>query len=325
MTVESSVREPQEWLFSSAEWLANNQWIITKPIKIILVMVGAFLLRYVLRRMIDKLTANSGAGRVPVLLRPLKERAPEAIKAAAGPLLSERRAQRARTIGSILKSITSILVFGIAFLMILETLTIDITPIIASAGVLGVAIGFGAQNLIKDFLSGIFMMLEDQYGVGDVVDLGPATGTIETVGLRVTTLRDVNGTVWYVRNGEVLRVGNSSQGFAVAVVDFPLAHTVDVAQATELMAEVVTTAASQTPLLEDVLEPPEVLGVEKVTSDTVTLRMTVKVRPGRQWAVQRALRAKIMAAYDEAGVEPPYPNGRPNGPELPPAPAGSKT
>ncbi|MCK2241210.1 MULTISPECIES: mechanosensitive ion channel family protein [unclassified Crossiella] len=325
MTAQLSAREPQEWLFSSAEWLANNQWIITKPIKIILVMVGAFLLRYLLRRMIDKLTTNSSAGRVPVLLRPLKERAPEAIKAAAGPLLSERRAQRAKTIGSILKSITSILVFGIAFLMILETLTIDITPIIASAGVLGVAIGFGAQNLIKDFLSGIFMMLEDQYGVGDVVDLGPATGTIETVGLRVTTLRDVNGTVWYVRNGEVLRVGNSSQGFAVAVVDFPVAHNVDAARATELMAEVVTDAATRTPLLEDVLEPPEVLGVEKVTADTVTLRMTVKVRPGRQWAVQRALRAKIMAAYDEAGIEPPYPNGRPNGPEAPPAPEKPKS
>ncbi|MBB4676246.1 mechanosensitive ion channel family protein [Crossiella cryophila] len=325
MTAQPSVRESQEWLLSSAEWLANNPWIITKPIKIILIMVGAFLLRYLLRRMIDKLTSNSGAGRVPVLLRPLKERAPEAIKAAAGPLLSERRAQRAKTIGSLLKSITSLLVFGIAFLMILETLTIDITPIIASAGVLGVAIGFGAQNLIKDFLSGIFMMLEDQYGVGDVVDLGPATGTIETVGLRVTTLRDVNGTVWYVRNGEVLRVGNSSQGFAVAVVDFPVAHNVDAARATELMAEVVTDAATRTPLLEDVLEPPEVLGVEKVTADTVTLRMTVKVRPGRQWAVQRALRAKIMAAYDEAGIEPPYPNGRPNGPEAPPAPEKPKT
>ncbi|MBP2474236.1 small conductance mechanosensitive channel [Crossiella equi] len=320
-----STQEPQEFLLSSAKWLADNPWVITKPIKIILVMVGAFLLRYLLRRMIDKLTANSGAGRVPVLLRPLKERAPEALRAAGGPLLSERRVQRAKTIGSLLKSITSMLVFGIAFLMILETLTIDITPIIASAGVLGVAIGFGAQNLIKDFLSGIFMMLEDQYGVGDVVDLGPATGTIETVGLRVTTLRDVNGTVWYVRNGEVLRVGNSSQGFAVAVVDFPISHNADVARATEIMAEVIGEAAAEAPLVEDVLEPPEVLGVEKVTSDTVTLRMTVKVRPGRQWAVQRTLRAKIMAAYDENGIEPPYPNGRPNGPEVPPAPPVTKS
>ena len=122
--------------------------------------------------------------------------------------------------------------------MVLGEFGVDLAPILASAGIVGVAIGFGAQNLVKDFLSGMFMMLEDQYGVGDIVDLGQASGTVEAVGLRITTLRDVNGTVWYVRNGEILRVGNKSQGFAVAVVDVPVAHGTDVAEASEAAARV---------------------------------------------------------------------------------------
>ena len=130
---------------------------------------------------------------------------------------------------------------------------------------------------------------------GDVVDVGEASGTVEAVGLRITTLRDINGTVWYVRNGEVLRVGNSSQGFAVAVVDVPLSYSADVEKAIALMAEKATA----------LLEPPEMLGVETVTPEGIKLRMTVKVRPGKQWAVQRALRANLLAALDEAGFEPP--------------------
>jgi small-conductance mechanosensitive channel len=128
---------------------------------------------------------------------------------------------------------------------------------------------------------------------------------VEAVGLRVTTLRDVNGTVWYVRNGEILRVGNSSQGFAVAVVDIPVAHGTDAAQATEILDRVVREATAAEPMSDDVLEPPEILGVEKVTNEGITMRATVKVRPGRQWATQRALRAKVMAAFEEAGFQPP--------------------
>ncbi|MFD1047259.1 mechanosensitive ion channel family protein, partial [Kibdelosporangium lantanae] len=240
-------------------------------------------------------------GKTPRLLRPLKERAPQTM----GALVSERRQQRAQTIASVMKSITTFAVFGLAAMLILGEIGIELGPIIASAGIVGVAIGFGAQNLVKDFLSGVFMMLEDQYGVGDIVDLGPATGTIESVGLRVTTLRDVNGTVWYVRNGEINRVGNSSQGFAVAVVDTPLAYSVDIEAATQVLGRAATEASTTEPLSDDVLEPPEVLGVDKVTPENITVRLTVKVRAGRQWAVQRALRARIMIALEEAGIEPP--------------------
>ena len=220
-------------------------------------------------------------------------------------MVPARRRQRAKTIGSVLKSLATFVIYGLAFILVLGELGIDLGPIIASAGIIGVAIGFGAQNLVKDFLSGIFMMVEDQYGVGDVVDIGSAVGTVEAVGLRITTLRDLKGTVWYVRNGEVLRVGNSSQGFAVAVVDVPLGYTADVERATTVLAKAASEAAESETLRENVLEPPEMLGVESVTPEGIELRLTVKVRPGKQWAVQRALRAQLLAALETAGFEPP--------------------
>lgn len=222
-----------------------------------------------------------------------------------GSAVIERRRQRAQTIGSVLKSTSTFLIYGLAFILVLGELGINLGPIIASAGIIGVAIGFGAQNLVKDFLSGIFMMVEDQYGVGDVVDIGEATGTVEAVGLRITTLRDVKGTVWYVRNGEVLRVGNSSQGFAIALVDVPLGYSADVERASTVLMAAASTATSSELLRENVLEPPEMLGVESVTPEGIQLRLTVKVRPGKQWAVQRALRGQLLAALEEAGFEPP--------------------
>ncbi|MEV0678030.1 mechanosensitive ion channel domain-containing protein [Actinosynnema sp. NPDC050436] len=279
-------------------WVANGPKIAEGALRIALTVLIAVVLRFLLRRLIDRLTRSSSEERKPKLLRPLRERAPQAL----GVLVSERREQRAKTIGSVLKSVTTIVVFGIAFIQVLTELGMDPAPILTSAGILGVAVGFGAQNLVKDFLSGMFMMLEDQYGVGDVVDLGPATGTVESVGLRITTIRDTNGTVWYVRNGEILRVGNSSQGFAVAVVDLPLAYGANLASATEVLTAAAEAAVAEESLEKDVIDKAQVLGVEKVTPEGITMRVTVKVRPGRQWAVQRALRAKLMPALEDSGI-----------------------
>ncbi|PRW64538.1 mechanosensitive ion channel protein MscS [Actinopolyspora mortivallis] len=287
-------------------WLANySKLLIITPLKILLITVLAFLLRYVLHRVITRLSRTNGTA--PKLLQPLRERHGDSV---SGETLAEQRSQRARTLGSVLKSVVSFVIFGFAAIYVLQEFGVDLAPLIASAGVVGVALGFGAQNLVRDFLSGMFMMVEDQYGVGDWVDLGEATGTVETVGLRVTTLRDVNGTVWYVRNGEILRVGNSSQGYAVAVVDLPIAHSSDIRRAQEVAESVAAAAAQREPLSRDVLTPPEMLGINQITSDTITLRLTAKVRPGQQWAVQRLLRAEIKRAYDEADIKPPYPAGR---------------
>ena len=313
LTQPDCVKDDGSWCqtvysWSGNEWLAMySDLLIAKPLHILLILIGAYLLRWAVHRMITRFMQGNG-DQPPKLLQPLRERKAGTLSA---DLLSERRLQRTRTIGSILKSLSSFLIYGLALVYVLQVLGVEVGPVLASAGVVGVAVAFGAQNLVRDFLSGMFMLVEDQYGVGDVVDLGEASGTVESVGLRVTTLRDINGTVWYVRNGEILRVGNSSQGFAVAVVDFPISHTSSVEKAMEVALRVATEAAAREPLSKDVLNPPDMLGVDKITSDTITLRLTVKVRPSTQWAVQRRLRVAIKRAYDEENIEPPYPHGRP--------------
>jgi small conductance mechanosensitive channel len=277
-------------------------------LRILLITVLAVLIRLMAHRAINRLSQVTADGAPPGLLRPLRERAPESWRSTG--LLSTRRAQRARTIGSVLRSGTTFVVYGVACTLVLGELGINLGPILASAGILGIALGFGAQNLVKDFLSGMFMLVEDQYGVGDVVDLGEATGKVEAVGLRVTTLRDTKGTVWYVRNGEVLRVGNSSQDYSVAVVDLPIGHEADIPASTELASRTATElTADGSALAADVLEPPEVLGVESISKDGVTLRITTKVQAGRQWVVQRALLAGLKEAFADAGIPPPSPAG----------------
>jgi small-conductance mechanosensitive channel len=303
---------PAVYDLTGSQWLAGySDLLIAKPLHVLLIVVLALLSRRLVHRTINRLT--QGDGRPPKIMRLLKER-----RSNAG-VLSERRAQRAKTIGSVLKSLASFVIFGLAVMYLAQEFGVNLAPLLASAGVVGVAIAFGAQNLVRDFLSGVFMMVEDQYGVGDVVDLGKATGTVESVGLRVTTVRDGGGTVWYVPNGAIQRVGNSSQGFAFAVVDFPISYASDLARAQEVAANVATEAVAREPLSQDVLEPPEMLGVNQITPDTITLRLTVKVRPGKQWAVQRRLRAEIKHAYDDEDIQPPYLNG------IPALPAAAKT
>jgi small conductance mechanosensitive channel len=282
--------------------------VVGTGLRILLIIVLAVLIRLMAHRAINRLSQVTADGAPPSLLRPLRERAPESWRSTG--LLSTRRAQRARTIGSVLRSGTTFVVYGVACTLVLGELGINLGPILASAGILGIALGFGAQNLVKDFLSGMFMLVEDQYGVGDVVDLGEATGKVEAVGLRVTTLRDTKGTVWYVRNGEVLRVGNSSQDYSVAVVDLPIGHEADIPASTELASRTATElTADGSALAADVLEPPEVLGVESISKDGVTLRITTKVQAGRQWVVQRALLAGLKEAFADAGIPPPSPAG----------------
>ena len=316
------VAEPGSWCARFYEWTDNDflarsaDTIVDKTLTITLIVVFALLARHLLHRAIRRLVEGTAAdGRVRELLA---RRAPQRIKDVARPLASARRSQRARTIGSILRSISSSLVLVVAVVMILAEFGVNLGPILASAGIVGVALGFGAQNLVRDFLAGVFILLEDQLGVGDVVDLGQASGTVEAVGLRITTVRDAYGTVWYVRNGEILRVGNKTQDFAVAVVDLPLGHGADIPLATEIADRVAKDRVGQDDLSEHVLAPPEVLGVEKVATEGVTLRLTTRVAAGRQFAVQRALNAAIADAFDDAGL--PAPGATPAAAPVEPAP-----
>jgi small-conductance mechanosensitive channel len=188
---------------------AAYEWFVARPIAILLIVVLALLVRWSISRAIDRIVRRAGEGSIPSVLA--RTKAGEVL-ADLRPGVADRRRERAMTMGSVLKSMASALILGITVIMILAEVEVEVAPILAGAGVLGVALAFGAQNFVKDFLAGVFMILEDQLGVGDIVDTGHAVGKVEAVGLRVTRLRDVHGTVWYVRNGEVVRIGNESQG-----------------------------------------------------------------------------------------------------------------
>jgi small conductance mechanosensitive channel len=312
-----------------ARWLDG---ILGTVLHIALILLVGLLLRWLLHRAIGHLTDRIAAGDTGVGRRDGersggRRRGWGAARATAlleSPLIGERRVQRARTIGSVLKSVSTGVVAVIVLLMVLAEFGINVGPLIAGAGVLGVALGFGSQTLVKDFLSGLFMIAEDQYGVGDVVDLGEASGSVEAVGLRVTRIRDVQGTVWYVRNGEILRVGNMSQGWARAVLDVGVGYGEDVSRVQDLLRAIAHELFEDAEWAPLVLEEPEVWGIEAISAESVVVRLVVKTVPLEQWKVARELRRRIKARFDREGVKVPYPQQvvrwhRDGGPE--PAPA----
>ena len=193
----------------------------------------------------------------------------------------------------------------ITALTIMSIFHIPLGPLLASAGVGGVALGFGAQSLVKDFLSGIFMILEDQYGVGDIVDTGEAVGTVEEVSLRVTRLRDGSGVVWYVRNGEIIRIGNKSQGWSTALVDIPVSYAENLEKVIPLIRDVVHRLDEEPEWKDKLLDEPQVLGVESVSGTAVTIRVLAKTAPEQQYGVSREIRERVKAAFDAAGVQGP--------------------
>jgi small conductance mechanosensitive channel len=287
--------------WTGLSWLAEGSYyLLIKPLRILLIVVLAVLARYLLHRLINRLVRQTINNESWTLFRPLRERIPTALREAAG-MVSERRRQRAEALGSVLRSIASATIFGIAVMLVLSELGIDLAPLLASAGVAGLAIGFGAQNLVKDFLAGLFMLLEDQYGVGDFVDVGDVSGTVQAVGLRITTLRDLRGVLWYIRNGEIIRVGNKSQGWALVVVDVPVGFA-GVEGAAEVLRAAAEEMAGDPEWAEEIIEPPEVLGVEQITADGAVLRTTVKTMSQAQWRVGRELRRRLTDALEQAGI-----------------------
>ncbi|MGH8998777.1 MAG: mechanosensitive ion channel family protein, partial [Acidimicrobiia bacterium] len=218
-----------------------------------------------------------------------------------------RRSQRAEAIGTLMRSIVSVVIWVVAGLMALGELGLNLGPLLAGAGVVGIALGFGAQSLVKDFLSGIFMLVEDQFGVGDVIDAGEATGTVESVSLRTTRLRSVEGVVWHIPNGEIRRIGNQSQEWSRALIDVPVAYQADLAAAAELIRKVSGELAAEPGWAERILKPPEVWGVERFDADSVAIRTVITTTPNEQWNVSRELRQRLKAAFDQAGLEIPFP------------------
>ena len=271
---------------------------ISVPLFVLAVVVVAALVRWVLQRVIRRAVArieNEGPrrrGRID-LFEP------------TDPISAERRVQRAKAIGSILSAVVSIVVWTAAVFVILPALGVNITGLVAGAGIVGIAVGFGAQTLVQDFVSGLFMIAEDQYGVGDVIDMGEASGVVEAVGLRTTRLRSVDGTVWHIRNGEVVRVGNMSQGWSRAVLDVGVAYGEDVDRVVQLLQQLGTEMRADEAFADKILEEPEVWGVEALMAEQVTIRMIIKTVPLEQWVVAREMRRRIKHAFEQLGIESP--------------------
>jgi small-conductance mechanosensitive channel len=292
---------------TGSAWLATNaDALIAVPARILLIVVVAVVARLLVHRAVRRLT-DSTTSAVPTVLRPLRSRVAQAQTSGDGAALSARRTQRAEAIGSVLRNFASFVILGIAVVLVLGELGINLAPIVASAGVVGVALGFGAQNLVKDFIAGIGIILEDQYGVGDVVDLGEVSGTVETVGLRITRLRDAHGVVWYARNGEILRVGNKSQGYAQVVIDMPVAHDTDLERCRTVMQEVADAMYAEEEWDDVLLAAPESLGVEEITAQGVVMRLQVRTTSTDQWRAGRELRMRLSERFAAEGIRTPAP------------------
>lgn len=279
-------------------------WLTGPGLKIAIIVVVGMLVLLVVQRLIKSVTEHIASGDSFLqrgIVRPLGTEVAGALRK-ANPVAAARRTQRARTIGSVLRSTAAIVIGTIVVFLALDQIGVNLAPFIASAGIVGVALGFGAQSLVKDFLTGLFMLLEDQYGVGDVVDVGPASGTVESVGLRVTKIRDADGVLWYVPNGSVLRVGNKTQGWANAVVEVKVDYFVDLDQVQELLGRAAAEVATNDELKAVMEGNATVNAAEDLAADAVTMRLVQRTVPAQQWKVSRALREAVRRQLADAGI-----------------------
>jgi small conductance mechanosensitive channel len=277
--------------------------VLTPWVSVALIVVGAFLANRVLRRVVRRVMGRwERVGHVTVRGRRVLK-----LIEATSPTPTVRRHNRAQTIAAGLSSVATIVVAFVAVALVLGALGIRASTVLTSAGLLGVALGFGAQNLLRDLIAGTFMIFEDQLGVGDVVDVGEAAGVVEDVSLRTTRLRDVNGVVWHVPNGEIKRVGNMSQEWSRALLDVAVSYQTDVDLAEGEIKRVADEVWHDPELGPLVISEPEVWGVEQLGADGMVIRLVVQTRPLEQWRIARELRARIKRRFDELGIEIPLP------------------
>lgn len=284
-------------------WYTARDWVLGTPMRIAIIVISALIVQILLVWFIKRVVRRT-ANRARVE-RLSQQRKVARTAELSAMLLNQRTEQRSAAIGSLLRSVVVITIWTIAVLMILPLLGIDVGPLLASAGVIGVALGFGAQTMVKDYLSGLFLIAEDQFGVGDIVDVGPVIGTVEDIQLRYTRLRDLSGVVWYVRNGEILRVANRSQGWTLAIVDIPIAYDENIDRVREIV-DAVATDMDEDPSYDDLLlGRPSFAGVESMSGDAVVIRITAKAAPEQQIAVARTIRERMKLAFDRAGIVVP--------------------
>lgn len=311
--------DPSRVCLRVLEWTGNqtladlSEWVIDRPFRVVVVVLVAWMINRFARRAIaavgDKIRSSPSHPRLQ-RQRSLGPGGTEMNRAEA-----DRAPARAEAIESVLKSLISVVVSSIALLLVLGEFNINLAPLLAGAGVVGIAIGFGAQSVVADFLAGTFMLIEDQYGIGDVIEIEGVTGEVENISLRTTKVRDLSGTVWHVPNGTIRKVGNHSQLWSNAVVDISVSYETDLREAMDLMNSVADELWQESHvdgrvgagLGGDIIEDPAVLGVQELGDHGVVLRLVVKTDPSAQWRVQRELRLRLKEHFDEAGISIPYP------------------
>jgi len=262
-------------------------WLKTSGLRLLVIAIGSILL---IR-----------------LLRAVAERIPNLMAAGGEPGITERE-KRARTAASLIRTVGTTLVVIVAVMMAFREIGLDITPLIAGAGVAGLAIGFGAQSLIKDIVAGFFILLDDQFHVGDVIQAAGVSGQVEQMTLRMTIIRDLQGTVHFIPNGEIKVVSNLTKEWSRAVLEIGVGYEEDVDRVIALLSEIGRSLAEDESFGKLVLEPPQVLGVEALTDSQVTIRMLTKTVPFKQWEVARELRRRIKTRFDREGIRTPYPH-----------------
>lgn len=295
-------RKVLEWS-GSGPLAESSRWLLDVPLKLALIALGALLASHFVRRLVKRGLRQLHDGGLRERIGAVRRASPNALLETGETSL--RAEQRIDALTSVLRSGVTFVVWVIAGFLVLAELGISLGPLLAGAGVLGVALGFGSQTLVRDFLSGMFILVEDQFGVGDIVDLdGETSGIVETVSLRTTRLRSVDGTVWYVPNGEIRRVGNMSQHWSRALLDVEVAYDSDLELAKRTIKEAADALWREDG---DVLGEPELWGVERLGASSIAIRLVVKTTPAEQWRVSRVLRERIKSALDDAGIEIPFP------------------
>jgi moderate conductance mechanosensitive channel len=261
-------------------------------ISVAAILVGAIVLRIILKLSSRKVvkTIVSGVNHVSKVEQ-------------MDSLIQEQRvAQRTKTIASVLDNFATWAISITAVVMVLSQLGVNVGALIAVSTIIGAAVGFGAQTLVKDLLAGIFIVFEDQYGVGDWVQIGDVSGQVERVGLRVTEIRDIHGTLWFVRNGEINEVGNSSQDWAAALLDFAFAYENDVEVVQGIIQDVAKQMRADKAWGKDMTSEVDIWGMQHISGEQFIIRASVKTLPNRQWAVARELRKRCKEAFDAKGI-----------------------
>ena len=263
------------------------EWFLGTGVRVVLIAVLAFAAVKLVQVAVHRIEAGLASGT-----------GPEAVE----------RGKRARTLGALLRNTIDAIVVGLASLMVLRELGVDIAPILAGAGILGLAVGFGAQSLVRDVISGFFLILEDQLRVGDVAAIDGTGGLVEAINLRTTVLRDLKGVVHVFPNGSIERLSNMTKDFSYAVLDVGVAYKEDTDAVVGVLREVGADLRGDAGFAPWILEPLEVLGLDAFGDSQVTIKIRMRTLPLKQWAVGRELRRRIKKAFDQHRIEIPFPH-----------------